>query len=101
VSKYLMDNGVVVRSENAVQSWEEDTRWDGRNRISIPTGSQWEHETLHKSKKGRYWVESWSQWQGSTPNASWITDEDAARWLLLNGEELPEDLRAWRDEIEE
>jgi hypothetical protein len=28
--------------------------------ISTATGSQWHHERLHLSRKGRFWVEAWS-----------------------------------------
>jgi len=91
----------VVKSENASQSWEEATRFDGSNRISIPTGSQWNHQNLYRSKKGRYWLESWSQWQGSTPHAEWMSDKAAAAWLLQNGHELPEDLAELAQEVSE
>ena len=58
---------------------------------------------LHKSRKGRYWLEYWSQWQGSTPHAEWISNHEAARWLLHNNEdhELPDDLAALEQEVSE
>src|SRR5215471_8173310 len=89
MSTYRID-GTVVKTENASQSWEEAQRWDGRNNISVPTGSQWDHQMLYRSKKGRYYLESWSQWQGSTPSAEWISNEGAAEWLLANEHKLPE-----------
>ena len=92
MGKYTMDNGAVVDTESAVAHWEEATRWNGQNHISRATGSQWEHETLYKSAKGRYWVERTSQWQGSSPHAFFLTAEEAARWLLTNEHELPADL---------
>ncbi len=103
MSTYRMDDGTVVKTENAVQSWEEDTRWDGNNHISVATGSQWEHETLYKSRKGRYWIEHTSNWQGRMPHAEWVSNHEAARWLLHNneGEPLPEDLAALEQEVSE
>ncbi|MGD9558761.1 MAG: hypothetical protein AB7V25_17170 [Mangrovibacterium sp.] len=97
-----MEDGIILNTEKAVDHWEEDTRWNGNNHISIATGSQWEHETLYKSAKGRYWLEHTSQWQGSTPYASILEPAEAAAWLLNNGkDDLPEDLEQYRNEVEE
>ena len=101
MSKYTMDNGAVVDTDNATASWPEATRWNGNNHVSRATGSQWEHETLYKSAKGRYWIESTSQWQGSLPRAFFVSNEDAARWLLGNEHELPGDLREYEGAIVE
>ena len=95
---YRIEN-TIVKTENAAQCWEEDTRWNGNNHISVNTGSQFDHQKLYKSRKGRYYVESWSQWQGSTPHAEWVSPEEAARWLLRNDEELPADLEQYEDAI--
>jgi hypothetical protein len=91
----------VVDTENASQSWAEATRWNGSNHISVPTGSQWNHETLYRSRKGRYYVEHESQVQGSTPHAEWVSPEEACRWLLMNAHELPEDLKEHEAEVTE
>ena len=101
MTKYRMEDNTVVETDNATQSWEEETRWDGNNHISVHTGSQWEHQTLHRSRKGRYYVECTSQWQGSRPRAEWLSPQAAARWLLLNESELPDDLKQLEDEISE
>jgi len=91
MSIYKIDDK-VVDSENAVALWEEDTTWDGSNSISVNTGTQWEHEQLYKSRKGNYWLEHWSQWQGSRAWAEFVPAEEAAKWLMLNGKDLPADL---------
>ena len=102
MDKYLMSDGTILSPGNAIKSWIEDTRWDGHNKVSVNTGSQWEHQGLHKSRKGRYWIEHWSNWQGALARAEWASEQEAARWLLLNAyEELPEDLIKFRDELEE
>lgn len=80
MARYRID-GTVVDTTKATKVWEEATRWDGRNHISVPTGSQWEHETLYRSRKGRYYLVRQSQWQGSTPYAEWVSEQEAARWL--------------------
>lgn len=101
MSTYRMEDGTVVKSENATASWDEDTEFDGHNHISVATGSEWAHERLHRSRKGRYWIERWSDWQGSTPSAEWVSPRTAASWLLANGEDLPADLEAQRENVEE
>ncbi len=99
MATYRMDDGTVIKTENATAEWAEDKRWDGNNMISVATGSQWNHQTLYRSRKGRYYIEHESQWQGSTPHAEWVSNHEAARWLLANDHELPEDLAALEAEV--
>jgi len=33
------------------------------------------------------------------PNAEWVSNEEAARWLLKMGHELPEDLKEVGDQV--
>lgn len=101
MSKYRMDDGSVIDTDKAVASWKEATEFDGRNHISKATGSQWNHQTLYRSRKGRYYTLHSSQWQGSRDHVEWVSDEEAARWLLTNGHALPEDLAHLEDEITE
>lgn len=101
MSRYQMEDGTVVDTKNAVQTWEESTRWNGNNHISVNTGSQWTHQTLYRSRKGRYYVVTTSQWQGSLPRAEWVSEHEAARWLIANEEELPSDLEKFAEEISE
>lgn len=104
MEKYQMEDGTVVNTEKASQSWDERTRWNGNNNISLATGSQWNHEILYRSRKGRYYKVHESQWQGSSSYAEWIDERGAVRWLLRNEyseEEIPEDIRHLIDEVEE
>lgn len=101
MSKYRMDDGTVVDTDKATASWNEDTRWDGSNHISVATGSQWHHQTLFKSRKGRYYIEHTSQWQGAREHVEWVSLEEATRWLLANDRVLPEDLAHLEDEVSE
>ena len=91
--------GVLVDTAKAAQTWEEATFWNGSNHISKATGDQFTHETLYKSSKGRYYIEHSSQWQGSHDYATFCEPEAAAKWLLLNEHDLPEDLAALAGEI--
>ena len=100
MSTYRIE-GTIVKSENSTAHWDEETDWNGNNHISRATGSQWHHQTLYRSRKGRYWVENTSQWQGSMDSAEWVSPQEAARWLLLMGHELPEDLKEVAAEVEE
>jgi len=101
MSRYRMDDHTIVDTDNATQSWKEDTRWDGNNHISVATGSQWDHQRLYRSRKGRFYVECTSQWQGRLDRAEWISLHQAAAWLLANDEELPPDLEGVVDEVSE
>ncbi len=104
MSKYRMEDGTVVDTEKASQSWDEDTFWDGHNHISKATGSQWNHQTLYRSRKGRYYIVCSSNWEGSRDHAEWVSPEEAVRWLLLNGlngPELPDDIAHLEESVTE
>jgi len=101
MARYRMSDGTVVDTANASQHWDEDTRWNGNNHISVATGSQWEHQTLYRSRRGRYYIEHTSQWQGSTPSAEWVSNEEAARWLLANEHEVPAELTTVAEQVSE
>ena len=99
MSKYKMEDGSIVNTDKATKSWGEELDWDGNNHISRATGSQWDHEELYRSSKGRYYLEHTSQWQDSRPHAEFITNEEAALWLLANDYELPQDLKEFEEQI--
>jgi len=92
MSKYRMEDGRVLNTDKASAEWEEAIDWNGQNFVSRATGSKWEHETLYRSSKGRYYIERTSQRQGSSPYAELVTNKRAAAWLLANDHELPQDL---------
>jgi hypothetical protein len=64
--------------------FDEDTNWNGSNNISVPTGTQTEHEILYKTRKGAWVLNEWSQWQGSIQTWKEIEGEVAAQWLIQN-----------------
>ena len=100
MAKYRIE-GVVVDTDNATARWECTNDHDGRNFICRHTGSQWDHQTLYRSRRGRYYVVSESAWQGSRPHAEWLSPEAAARWLLLNGNKVPTDLAEAAESVSE
>ena len=69
------------------ERFEEATRWDGSNHISIATGSQWDHERLYRTVGGRWVLHRWSQWQGRPEVYRFLTDQEAQTWLLTNEED--------------
>ena len=99
--RYCMGDGTVLDTDNATNSWAEDTSWDGHNRISAVTGSEWIHQTLYLSREGRYYLETSSQWQGSPPSAEWVNPRTAASWLLANAYAVPGELEAAVDQVSE
>jgi len=101
MSRYQMDDGTIVDTEKSKESWPEKTDFNGNNHISRATKDQWTHEKLYRSRKGRYYVEHTSQWQGSQPHVEWVSPEEAARWLLLMEHRLPADLEKHEAQIVE
>lgn len=99
--KFKTEDGTVIDTKKMVRKWKEATDWNGNNHISRATGSQWEHETLCKSSKGRYYLWRSSQWEGSLDSAEFISDMEAARWLLLNDRPVPDDLSIEAKAVEE
>lgn len=71
--------------------FEEDTRWNGNNHISVATGTQFEHEELYLTKGGIWILHSWSQWQGSVPRYEVIEADRARVWLIDQNEEAAVD----------
>ena len=101
MARYTMSDGTVVDTSNASRSYEEATFYDGHNHISCATGSQWAHQLLYRSRKGRYYIEHFSQWQGSHDSAEWVSNEEAARWLLANNEPIPDELAKAAESVSE
>ena len=101
MTRYRMSDGVVVDTNDATRAWEEARDWNGSNYISRNTRSQWTHETLYRSRKGRYYLVYSSQWQGSKPSAEWVSKEEAAKWLVLNDKDLPAELEALAEQFTE
>lgn len=98
---YRMEDGSVINTDKATKSWSEKRDFDGNNMVSRATGSQWSHQTLYRSRKGRYYIEHSSQWQGSRDYVTWESPQAAAAWMLLMGYEVPKDLQAVAADLEE
>lgn len=80
------------------EKFEEKTKWNGNNHISLVTGSQWEHEALYRTAEGRWILNHWSQWQGSKETWVEVNNEAAAKWLVICGHDAH---KACQKEFEE
>src|SRR3990167_1943646 len=89
--RYRIDD-TVVDTDNATATYQCRDEHDGRNRVCVHTGSQWEHQMLYRSRRGRYYLAHLSSYQGSRDYAEWLSPEAAARWLVLNESGIPEEL---------
>lgn len=101
MSRYRMDDGTILDTARAVTSWKEERDFDGHNRIGRSSGSQWSWQTLMKTRKGRYYIEHTSNWEGTRPHCEWVSPEEACRFLVLNELELPDDLAKLESEVSE
>ena len=101
MSTYRMEDGTIVKTENATEKWSEGRDWDGRNHVGRSSRSQWHDQNLYKSKKGRYYVEHCSRVQGERDWCEWVSPQQAAAWLLLNEADVPDDLKEAATDIEE
>ena len=70
--------------EDKAIRFTEDRRSNGSNLISVATGSQWSHEALFLTRKHRWVLNEWSDWQGSADLYSFVNEQDAFRWLVAN-----------------
>lgn len=86
----LRIDDAVIDTKKSKHHWTEAQDWNGQNHISRNTGSQWAHQTLYLSSKGRYYLVHTSNWDGSLPSAEFISETAAAQWLALNDHEVPE-----------
>jgi len=69
--------------EKAIK-FEERTRWDGRNMVSVATGSQWEFQDLFYTQSCNWVLREISAIQGVPTSYSTIDEDRAIRWLMEN-----------------
>lgn len=99
--RYQMSDGMVVDTDKSTQAWEEERFFDGSNQIGLFSGSQYTTATLYRSRRGRYYMVTLSAWQGQRELCEWVSREEAARFLLVNHYEIPEELSDVADEVTE
>jgi hypothetical protein len=64
------------------ERFDEATRWDGQDLVSILTSDSDGHETLYRTAEGRWVRHRWSQWEGNEGTYQFIDDAEARVWLL-------------------
>lgn len=89
--KAMIDR-LLYDTASAVESWNEQTEFNGSSQVSLATDSQWNHEALHRTAKGRYFVHWWSDWRRPSDNLRPLTEIQAAEWLVRNRYDLPAEL---------
>lgn len=89
MARVSVGSGMWFDPETSVR-FDEATRFDGSNHISIATGTQWNHERLYRTRFGRYILHNWSQWQGSREHYEVVSSTRAHAWLVDNGHESPD-----------
>lgn len=92
MARQAIDNGSWFDLDKATV-FMEATRWNGNNRISVNTNSQWAHEALYRTAKGSFVLNSYSAYQGSQETWEVIDDQSAVDWLIRNERDVPKDLQ--------
>lgn len=87
--------------DDAAVKFGEEKKWDGRNMVSVHTGDNHYHEELYYSKGGKWILNQWSNWQGTSPTYDQITEESAIKWLILNENFEDEDLEGLPENIKQ
>ena len=65
-------------------TFDEDSNWEGRNHISKATGSQWDHETLLFTRKGKWVLNSYGSSCGQYDDYTVISEAKAIEWIVQN-----------------
>lgn len=90
-------------NREAATEYDEATYWNGRNQVSLGTGSQFEHETLYKTVGGLWIHHTWSNWQGTPSTYVEIDETEAVEFFSRNeyqDEDIPDDLLPRMSEYE-
>ncbi|HUV66841.1 MAG TPA: hypothetical protein VMW24_23340 [Sedimentisphaerales bacterium] len=103
MTQYKTEDGTIIDTDwdKASQHWHEAQDWDGSNNIGRSSRSQWLDQILYRSRRGRYYIETASRIQGKRDGVEWVSPQEATRWLLVNGHNVPEELVHLVDEVSE
>ena len=70
--------------QTAATIFNEDTRWNGSNSISVHTGSEFHHQRLLRTSQGRWVMNYWTNYADGEDRYEFIDADQARAWLLLN-----------------
>ena len=79
------DTGGTLYMGAVVEQFREDVRWDGHNWISTATGNQFNHEQINRTRRGKYYLVKWSQWEGVRTRAVALSLAEVALWVIRAG----------------
>lgn len=74
-------------NDDAATRYDEQTRWDGNNSVSVNPVGPYGHQALYRTKSNRWVLNTWSQYQGVQERYEFVDDDDAKNWLTLNEED--------------
>ena len=97
----LTDGSNAWFETKSAMLFKEATKWDGRNEISVPTGSQWEHEYLYFTKSGNWVLNDFSNYQGSLEGYRQVNEDEAVAWLIQNQHTEDDDLGSLPENVRE
>lgn len=98
--EYTSETTVVGHFDlDKAEKFDEDTRWDGNNMVSVHPVGSFGHQMLLRTAGGRWVLNSWSQWEGSKDVYEYVSDERARDWLMVNKDD--EVIGKYFGEIEE
>ncbi|MDQ1041493.1 hypothetical protein QFZ75_007995 [Streptomyces sp. V3I8] len=88
---------VIDPGSGSLQGWfvlEAATRYleqaayiNGFDKRSVNTLSTDAHQTLYRTKRGRWVLSCWTDWQNDIPTYEFVDEDTAKRWLILNDED--------------
>lgn len=64
--------------------FDEATRWNGSNHVSVATSDPYDHQVLYRTAGGRWVLNEWSQMEGRPDIYKYVDEARAHEWLLLN-----------------
>lgn len=95
MARYEMEGGTVVDTEKATHCYKGESRRGGYGHIS---------RRLYRSRKGRWYVETWHSWSvdGQTiDSAEWVSPREAVRFLVSEGLLAEDQIGATHPELAE
>lgn len=90
---YKIDDDTVLDTDNVQTTWTGEFYKDN-NAVSIHTKCSHIQQLLHRSKRGRYFIEQVNKRNHNSGTAGLISNADAIMWLKRNNNAIPDDLKA-------
>ena len=94
---YKTFTGELVDTGTATMSWEDALVGDADVPVSAATGRADAREVLYKNNDSYWRFRLFPPGLRRAPQVHSITQQQAARWLVLSGHDLPEDLKIFTD----